>query len=120
MLMKKLLTPLLGLTLGTLASFAADGEAKPTAPQDAAARQAELIKKYDKNGDGKLDADEAAAYRKERDAEMLKKYDKNGDGKIDQEERKLAQEEIKKQRQAAIAQRQSEQKKGEEKKEEKK
>ena len=118
--MKKLLAITLGLSFGAFVLRAAEGDAKPSAPQDAAARRAEMLKKYDKNGDGKLDAEEAAAYKKDRDAEMLKKYDKNGDGKIDQEERKLAQEDIKKQRQATIAQRQNELKKGEEKKEEKK
>ena len=118
--MKKLLAVTLGMSLGALVLHAADGEAKPSGPQDAGAKRAEMLKKYDKNGDGKLDAEEAAAYKKDRDAELLKKYDKNGDGKIDAEERQVAQEDIKKQRQAAIAQRQAELKKGEEKKEEKK
>ena len=118
--MKKLFAITLGMSFGALVLHAADGEAKPAVPADAAARRAEMLKKYDKNGDGKLDAEESAAYKKDRDAEMLKKYDKNGDGKIDQEERKIAQEDIRKQRQAVIEQRQTELKKGEEKKEEKK
>ena len=108
------------LSLGILAAQAADDQPNPTAPSDAAAKRAEMVKKYDKNGDGRLDAEESAAYKKDRDAEMLKKYDKNGDGKIDPAERQVAQEDIKKQRQAVIAQRQAELKKGEEKKEEKK
>ena len=58
-----------------------------------AAQKAELLKKYDRNGDGKIDDAEEEAIRAERKkgeeekaakkAEMLKKYDKNGDGKID-------------------------------------
>lgn len=81
----------------------------------------EKIKKYDKNGDGKIDQDERQVaredYRKEfgivlkpgtppapglqkpsgRGFDLwiemsanIKKYDQNGDGKIDAEERKLA------------------------------
>jgi hypothetical protein len=105
------------LSLGLLASQAADDQPqpKPAAPLDAAAKRAEMIKKYDKNGDGRLDAQESAAYKKDRDAEMLKKYDKNGDGKIDEAERQVAQDDIKKQRQAVIAQRQAELKKEEKK-----
>ncbi len=118
--MKTLLAITLGLSISGWTLRAAEGEAKPAVPPDAAVRRAEMIKKYDKNGDGKLDPDESAAYKKDRDAEMLKKYDKNGDGKIDQAERQVVQEDAKKQRQAVIAQRQAELKKGEEKKEDKK
>lgn len=118
--MKKLLAITLGLSLSSWILCAADGESKPSVPPTAAERRAEIIKKYDKNGDGKLDVEEQTAYRKDREVEQLKKYDKNGDGKIDQTERQVAQEDVKKQRQAVIAQRQAELKKGEEKKEEKK
>lgn len=67
-------------------------------------RRAELMKKFDKNGDGKLDETEREAAKKEmgeqrgkggpggdaRRAEMMKKFDKNGDGKIDGAEREAA------------------------------
>ncbi len=46
----------------------------------------DLLDKYDKNHDGVLDADERAAFDKDRDArktERLQKYDKNHDGKLD-------------------------------------
>ena len=69
------------------AAFAADGEkkgAKPETPRD------EVIKKYDKNKDGKLDQSEREEWRKDREADNVKKHDKNGDGKLDQSEREAA------------------------------
>jgi hypothetical protein len=114
--MKTLLTTILGLSLGGLLAQAADGEAKPKPPP----ALPDWVKKYDKNGDGKLDQEERAALQKDRQAEMLKKYDKNGDGKLDEAERKAMAEERRKERDEAIAKRQAEQKKPEEKKEEKK
>ena len=54
-------------------------------------------KRFDKDGDGKLNAEERAAMEKEREEfrqrmqqhrqEMMKKYDKDGDGKLSSEER---------------------------------
>ncbi len=56
----------------------------------------ELIQKFDKNGDGKLDDSERAqmkaafeAKRAEHRKEMLAKYDTNKDGKLDAAERKV-------------------------------
>jgi Ca2+-binding EF-hand superfamily protein len=59
-----------------------------------------MIKKFDKNGDGKLDEAERAEAAKSRGGapgaggrdpakmqEMIKKYDKNGDGKLDETEK---------------------------------
>jgi len=77
----------------TGAAFAADGEkkgAKPETPRD------EMLKKYDKNKDGKLDPSEREEWRKDREAEAVKKYDKNGDGKLDQSEREAARAERRK------------------------
>src|SRR5690242_740648 len=67
---------------------------------------AELIKKFDKNGDGKLDDQEKEAAKKEfqgkRGAgspggrgDLLKKYDKNGDGKLDDDEKEAARKDMK-------------------------
>ena len=73
------------------AAFAADGEKKganPETPRD------EMLKKYDKNKDGKLDQSEREEWRKDREAETVKKYDKNGDGKLDQSEREAARAEL--------------------------
>ena len=92
----------------------AQDEAKPApAPADAPAadhatemarRREELIRRFDKNGDGKLDEEEKAAAKEalrmegggrgpggpdgeKRRTELLKRFDKNGDGKLDDEER---------------------------------
>lgn len=107
--MKKMLLIALGLSLTGVLTQAADGEKKPTAP--ARGERSEAFKKYDKNGDGKLDEEERAALQKERQQEMLKKYDKNGDGKVDETERQALQEDRKKQREEALARREALQKK---------
>ena len=70
------------------------------------ARRAEMIKKYDKNGDGTLDETERNAMRdeqkKKRDAERLKKYDKNGDGQLDDAEKEAMRDDLKKMRETRI------------------
>jgi len=55
----------------------------------------QLIEKFDKDGDGKLDEEERKAAGAARKAEFLKKFDKDGDGKIGPEERKAIAEEFK-------------------------
>jgi len=65
-----------------------------------ASRQ-ELIRRFDKNGDGRLDEEEKAAAHKamrtegggyaERQKQMLKRFDKNGDGRLDDAERAEAE-----------------------------
>ena len=57
----------------------------------------ELLKRFDKNGDGRLDEEERAAARRQRGkkgkgrfAEVLKRFDKDGDGKLNDEERAQA------------------------------
>jgi hypothetical protein len=61
----------------------------------------EMIKKFDKDGDGKLSDDERAEARKamegdfaKRREEMTKKYDKDGDGKLSDEEREAMRKEF--------------------------
>jgi hypothetical protein len=51
-----------------------------------AARRAKQVAKFDTNNDGKLDDAERAALRKSRNAEMFKRLDKDGDGKLSLEE----------------------------------
>jgi Ca2+-binding EF-hand superfamily protein len=51
-------------------------------------RYQEFIKKYDKDGDGKLNDDERKAMR---DAFVLRRYDKDGDGKLNDEEKAAAE-----------------------------
>ena len=55
-----------------------------------------LIEKFDKDGDGKLNAEERKAAGEARKAEFLKRFDKDGDGKISPEEKKAVAEEMKK------------------------
>lgn len=67
---------------GGLTVVAADGEPR--------GRRAEMIKKFDANGDGQLDETEKQALKAERQAkraERLAKYDTNKDGKLDDAER---------------------------------
>lgn len=49
------------------------------------ADMATILKKYDKNNDGKFDADEIADL--EKDPAVMKQFDTNGNGKIDPEEK---------------------------------
>ena len=44
--------------------------------------------KYEAMQNGKLDPEEIAKMRADREAELIKKYDKDGDGKLSDEERK--------------------------------
>lgn len=51
------------------------------------------MKKFDKDGDGKLSEEERAEARKsmeDRRKEMIAKFDKDGDGKLNEKERKEA------------------------------
>jgi hypothetical protein len=106
--MKTILAIALSLWLVPVLIHAAEGEKKPNAPitpdsgEDARAR---FMKKYDKNGDGKLDEAERTAAMQERrkeiearEKERIKKYDKNGDGKLDDDERAAAREDFQKER----------------------
>ena len=65
----------------------------------------EMLKRFDKNGDGQLDDGERNAMRESfggqrgqrgpggfNSAEMLKRFDKNGDGQLDEEERAAMRE----------------------------
>ena len=47
----------------------------------------QLIERFDKDKDGKLNAEERAAASKARKAEILKKFDKDKDGKLNKAER---------------------------------
>lgn len=88
--MKKLILCTMVLALfGGLAAKAAD------APEGKKKIEEFMLKKYDKNGDGKLDDEEKAAMKKDRE-EQVKKYDKNGDGKLDEEERAAMRADLKK------------------------
>ncbi len=97
----------LSLTLLSATLFHAAARAddpKPAVPPAPSADQAALLKKYDLNGDGKLDEAELAAAHKSMlkenlsgatanprlnkfRAAMLKRFDRNGDGHLDANER---------------------------------
>lgn len=106
--MKKYIGFMLALLAVPAFSQDADAAKKPEGDRKARmeARRAEMIKKYDKDGDGKLSDEEREAMKKDhagRRAEMVKKYDKDGDGKLSDEERKAMMEDRKKAREAREA-----------------
>ncbi|MDB4328239.1 hypothetical protein N9978_02860, partial [Akkermansiaceae bacterium] len=51
-------------------------------------RKAEMLKKFDKDGDGELNDDEKKAMREAGKAAIIKKYDTDGDGVLSDEEKK--------------------------------
>ena len=109
-----ILAPLTRAQNSTATAAAPISSTAPTAPNTAlnnddsatpmdrrAEHRAEMLKRFDTNGDGVLDAKERAAMHaalKEKRAErlgrlqgrMLKKYDKNGDGVLDASEQTAA------------------------------
>jgi hypothetical protein len=87
--MKKTLVIALSLCLAAVA-FAADGKKNEKNAEKRENPRDEMLKKYDKNKDGKLDQSEREEWRKDREAEIVKKHDKNGDGKLDESEREAA------------------------------
>ena len=71
-------------------------------PRMAMPMRPDILKEFDKDGDGKLNDEERAAmmaeFQKRRAndpqyQEMLKRFDKDGDGKLNDEERKAMMEE---------------------------
>ena len=59
---------------------------------------ADALKKYDKDGNGVLSADERRAWSQARQKEMLDKFDANRDGKLTGEEAARMREDFRKQR----------------------
>jgi hypothetical protein len=82
---KKLLTALTGVTL--CLAFAANPNSIP-AEEDSADLQpgVSLRQRIDANGDGTIDANEKAAFRKK----YRKRFDRNHDGRLDRNERRHA------------------------------
>ena len=74
-----------GITYKNLAPVTDDGYRS--------ARERAMLKRYDANGDGELDAQEREQFKKEVEAEKkvwLERYDLDGDGEISSEEKKAA------------------------------
>lgn len=70
-----------------LVAAAHAAEAKAGKPAKANKERAGLIRKYDLNKNGAIDADEVAAIQKAFAADpALKPFDKNGDGRLDETE----------------------------------
>lgn len=110
--MSRIHTPLLFAVIVAL-SVPSLVTAAPEGKPDAAARKEAMLKKFDKDGDGKLSDEEKAAMKAEmqkrrgeggkgpdaaRRAEMMKKFDKDGDGKLSEEERAAMRAEMQKKR----------------------
>ena len=83
--------------------------AEPTAPAEGSsatesATQTDWVKRFDKNGDVKLDDAERAAAKEQmgenrrgggkRRDELVKRFDKDGDGKLNEAERAAAAEDL--------------------------
>ena len=89
----KLLT--LGLLIGSFTCAVAEDAGPPPPPPGKPPHRPvppEVLKKFDKDGDGKLSETERAAMKAEREKEMLAKYDADKDGKLSDEERAKAKE----------------------------
>ena len=97
--MKKVLLSISVLSLATgMIAKPEKGGKKPGSGEGRPSRQ-EVMKKFDKDGDGKLNQEEKAELRKkmaERGAGrripplVLEKFDKDGDGKLSEDERATA------------------------------
>jgi len=99
--MKKLSTMKLGIPAIAAAGLAALGGVALANGGHGGPRRADMLKKFDTNGDGKLDATERkaahAAMQKEHEARraaMLEKYDANDDGVLDESERDTMHEDL--------------------------
>ena len=92
------------LAASSLAGFAQ--EEKPDGPprERRGQRQVppQVLKEFDKDGDGKLSQEEAKAAREAAQKKMLEKYDKDKDGKLSDEERKTIREEMEAKRKALL------------------
>jgi Ca2+-binding EF-hand superfamily protein len=85
----------LGALIGTCTFAAAQEQPQPQRPERGQRQVSpEMLKKFDKDSDGKLSDDERKAMREANQAEMLKKYDKDGDGKLNDEEKKVRDDEM--------------------------
>jgi len=81
------------------ARLCADGETSGAGKKPVGKHHDEIVARFDKDGDGKLNEEEKAAaksavmaQRDEIRGEALKRHDANGDGKLDEAERKAARD----------------------------
>jgi hypothetical protein len=77
------------LALAVPASMHAADAAKKEAKKEGRKGSKNIVALYDKNSDGKIDGEEAAALKKDFEADKagpLKQFDTNADGKLDDSE----------------------------------
>ena len=96
---------MLAVTAATVSVRAAEQSAANTNFPSRAAMRPDLLKEFDKDGDGKLNDEERKAMMAARHAQMEKfmkarekEFDKDGDGKLNDEERKAMMVELQKRR----------------------
>lgn len=106
MKMKSTWIALATLAAATFTASAQEGERPQRGPRQL---PPELVKEFDKDGDGKLNDEEAKAAREALQArreearkKMIAKYDKDGDGTLNEEERKKMTEDLQAQRKALL------------------
>ncbi|NNM26623.1 MAG: hypothetical protein HKO59_11680, partial [Phycisphaerales bacterium] len=58
------------------------------------ARRAEMIARFDADGDGRLTGEERTAARSANRAEIMERFDADGDGRLSREERRVAMKEL--------------------------
>jgi hypothetical protein len=112
--MKKILIISLTLAFGLGGLWAEDKpakrERKPAPQRGNPPNREAILKKFDKDGDGKLSEEEKSEARKSfggvrplrPPAELIKKFDKDGDGKLNEEERAALREEGQKRRKEMV------------------
>lgn len=92
---------LLGLALSLIAPVALHAEGDSDKPAEKAVVPPPAFKKYDKDGDGKLNDEEKAALKADREAQhkaLIEKYDTDKDGKLSAEEKAAAKADREKQK----------------------
>jgi Ca2+-binding EF-hand superfamily protein len=95
--MKKISGILLFVSFILCLSAAPDGKKKSAGEGKGFSSREEMMKKFDKDGDGKLNEEERAAVREEmkgRKDELLKKFDADGDGKLSDAEREKIRKQL--------------------------
>ncbi|BCX48468.1 hypothetical protein HAHE_23760 [Haloferula helveola] len=97
------------LVAGSITASAQDGD-KPKGPRGDRQLPPQILEKFDKDGDGKLNEEERKAAMEARKGqaearrkEMLEKYDKDGDGKLSEEEREAVKADMKAKHEALLA-----------------
>jgi Ca2+-binding EF-hand superfamily protein len=95
--MKKISGILIFVSFALYLSAAPDGKKKPAGERKSFPSREEMMKKFDKDGDGKLNEEERAAVREEmkrRKDALLKKFDADGDGKLSDAEREKIRKQL--------------------------